>query len=457
MKAGILSPIFSLPVPGGRGDFSVVKDYLNFLHRSGLSYWQILPINPVDAYGSPYASFSLSAGDLGLLDLTALAEDGLLARADVVAAEEKEDYLFEYLDFERAAREPGYAVFLQEEGTWAKDVAVFRALRRQYGVLMNWPDRYRIYDVNTVAPLWNESAVQKYAVLEYLFDRQWYALRNHARGLGITIVGDLPYYPGRDSLELWRMPENFLLDENRNPLYISGVPGDDFNDAGQTWNSPVYDWERLRADDFRFHTALFRRALKRYDLVRLDHFRGYEKIFHIPYGETPKEGHWAPVPGRELLSRFLSMRDRFLIEDLGTLDRAFYEFRDAFGFRGMGVLPFEAPGTISAYPRIYYTGNHDTAPLGGYVSEMGAFERRGWEDYLKKPISRENLLQYALERPEEIVIFQHTDLWDDAPRINVPGTETGNWRAQIPVRYMDEKTAEYIRQRIGERADNNGY
>lgn len=451
MDAGMLLPIFSLPSPSGRGDFSQVEAYLNFLRAAGFSYWQILPINPVDAYMSPYASPDLSAGDLLLLDVGVLEKEGLISSVKEVPYEKKIAALCSNLNLRKTEDCPGFQDFMEEKGEEAEAVGLFYLAMGRYGHFRHWPaevkkDFPRFRDAHK-----GDRAVRIYCALSYLFEKQWKNILNYAEACGIEIVGDLPYYPGIDSVERWIHPEHFLLDDDLEPTYVSGVPGDDFSDEGQLWNSPVYDWKALAAEDFAYFRKRIDSALNRYHRLRLDHFRGYEKIYHIPRGEKPAAGHWERVPGEALFSPWKEDR-RFLIEDLGFLDEDFYRFRDKFPWPGMRVMALEGPSRASERPQIYYTGNHDTDPLPLYVKHMDEKTKRLWEDAMGAEVSTENLLNDAVCRREETVFFQHGDFLENPGRINRPGTCRGNWQWMLPLDAMNEEAARRIELCLKERA-----
>lgn len=451
MDAGMLLPIFSLPSSSGRGDFSQAEVYLKFLRAAGFSYWQILPINPVDAYMSPYASPDLSAGDLLLLDVAALEREGDLSILGQVHYGRKIDALFSHLKLKKVEAREGFQNFMNEQGERVVAAGLFYLASSRYGPFRNWPlevkkDFYSFRNAHK-----DEKRVRIYCALSYLFEKQWKRILECAQGYGIKIVGDLPYYPGIDSVERWIHPEHFLLDETLEPTYVSGVPGDSFSDEGQLWNSPVYDWKALAADDFAYFRKRIDAALNRYHCLRLDHFRGYEKIFHIPRGEKPAAGHWEAVPGEALFAPWKE-DPRFLIEDLGFLDEEFYRFRDKFPWPGMGVMALEGPRPSSRRPQIYYTGNHDTDPLPLYVKKIDEETRRRWREVMGAEVNTENLLDYAVHRQEETVFFQHGDFLENPGRINRPGTCRGNWQWMLPPDAINDDVARRIELCLRERA-----
>lgn len=451
MDAGMLLPIFSLPSVSGRGDFSQVEAYLNFLRDAGFSYWQILPINPVDGYMSPYASPDLSAGDLLLLDVGALEKEGLLSSIGQVPYGKKMAALCSLLNLKKVEGSGSFQDFMKEKGEEAVAAGLFYLAMGRYGHFRDWPEEVKKDFPRFKDAHQGDRAVRTYVALSYLFEKQWNKILNYAEACGIDIVGDLPYYPGMDSVQRWIHPEHFLLDEDLEPLYVSGVPGDDFNDEGQLWNSPVYDWKVLAADDFSYFRKRIHGAITRYHRLRLDHFRGYDRIFHIPRGEKPAAGHWEAVPGEALFAPWKE-DPRFLIEDLGFLDEDFYRFRDKFPWPGMGVMVLEGPGGERDRPQIYYTGNHDTDPLPLYVKNMGEATKKNWEEALAGEVSTQNLLHYAVCRGEDTVFFQQGDFLENPGRINRPGTRRGNWQWMLPPEALTNEAAKKIRGCLEERA-----
>ncbi|MDY3118909.1 MAG: 4-alpha-glucanotransferase [Peptoniphilus sp.] len=451
MDAGLLLPLFSLPSSGGRGDFSQAKHYIDFLKAAGFMYWQILPINPVDRYLSPYASPDLSAGDYGLLDTVSMEKAGFLPPLGVLPFEKKVGALMENLNTKKVERTQGFQDFMNRSEQDTVAAGLFSLAMGRYGEFSYWPTDVKEDYASFHRAHADDPLVRTYAALAFIFEIQWREVLDYAESRGIQIVGDLPYYPGIDSVERWVMPEHFLLDEHLEPLYVSGVPGDDFSDFGQLWNSPVYNWRRMEAENFSYHRKQIGNALGRYHRLRLDHFRGYEKVFHIPRGGAPAEGHWEDVPG-EALFRPWKEDPRFFIEDLGHLDVDFYRFRDAFSWPGMKVMALEGPGGEGNRPQIYYTGNHDTDPLPLYVKHMDEDQKRAWEDVLEGEMCVSRLIGYAVHRREDTVFFQHGDFLKDPSRINRPGTCFGNWRWMLPREALLGEAAEEIRNYLEERA-----
>lgn len=455
-SAGILLPIFSLPSKEGMGDFLSCIKYLSFLERAGLKYWQILPLNATDKYGSPYASFAMDSMNLDFLNTSLLREEGLLDKVYIGNnILEKRNFLKENILFQKVKEKESFQLFKDMNIGWLHDIILFRIIMEKENSedIHDWDKDLLHRKPRTILSIQRDykDEIDKYYVMEFLAHEQWSFVRKIAKEKGIKIIGDLPFYPGASSVEVWANPNYFLLDKDKKARLVSGVPGDQFDPDGQVWNSPIYNWEILKKYKYRFHLDKLKRSLNRYDFLRLDHFRGYEKFFSIPTGQEANTGSWNTGPGLEFFSEMDTCMDRLLAEDLGCLDDDFYAFKKSTKLPGMGLLPFEEPGYINKEDRIYYTGNHDTKPLGDYVNSLTLAEKIKWEYFLQRPILKDTLLYYALSRREELCIFQHTDLLDgENLRINTPGTTLGNWKMQIKEEDVSMELADKIKDYLYE-------
>lgn len=454
-SAGVLLPIFALPSEEGRGDFASCLKYLDFIHRAGLRYWQILPINSRDKYNSPYASYSLDSINLDFISCKILFSLGLLHEKYSPSTDRsKTEFLLENLDFDQVKNTASYRDFAEKNKSWLEDIAVFRLLIDIHSTtdMYEWEKPYLFRDKVALENLIKENGVilEKFMILEFIGHEQWAMVKEKAREKNISIIGDLPYYPGASSVEVWKNPHYFLLGEDLVANFVSGVPGDSFGSEGQVWNSPVYNWDAIEKDGFKFITDRIERCLEKFDFLRLDHFRGYEKYFSIQRGQEANSGRWMKGPSYSFLNAIAPFSNRLLAEDLGSLDEDFYLFLKYSNLPGMGVLPFELPNK-EYFSRVYYTGNHDTKPLLQYVKDMSPEERTSWSYFLHEDVTKETLIDYALKRLEFLCIFQHTDFISrDNLRINTPGTIEGNWQLQLIESDFSIELADQINRKLVE-------
>ena len=319
-SSGILMGIPSLPSPYGIGTMGkTAREWVDFLHSSGQSWWQILPLGPTSYGDSPYQSFSSAAGNPYLIDLDILVEEGLLKKEEIDERDwgkdkERVDYGAIYtsrfsvlhLAYERAREERKAEIqaFREENKDWVEDYALFMALKKHFGMKswIDWPDEsIRKREKESVERYRNllSDDISFYAFMQYLFFRQWNALRSYAKDKGIGIIGDVPIYVALDSADVWTSPEMFQLDASYYPEEVSGVPPDYFNADGQLWGNPLYDWDRMKEDNYSWWKKRISYASRLYDMIRFDHFRGLESYYAIPYGEkTARKGRWVKGPGR---------------------------------------------------------------------------------------------------------------------------------------------------------------
>ena len=340
-SSGILLPLFSLPSPYGIGTMGLAAyDFADLLHAAGQRYWQMLPLGPTSYGDSPYQSLSSYAGNPYLIDLDLLIEDGLLTEQEVRDRNWGEDprhvdygKLYENrLDLLKKAADRGckrdaeaVAAFTEKNASWLSDYALFMALKRHFGMKpwQEWPDEaVRLHEPAALAryrELLRED-VELFTYIQYLFCRQWEALRTYLHERDIHVIGDLPIYVAMDSADVWAEPENFQLDDRCVPTEVSGVPPDYFSADGQLWGNPLYRWDRMQADGFGWWIRRIDGAGKLYDVIRIDHFRGFESYWAVPYGETTaKNGRWVKGPGMALVGVLTGWFPQleFIAEDLG--------------------------------------------------------------------------------------------------------------------------------------------
>ena len=400
-SSGILMPISSLPSPYGIGTFGkAAYDFADFLHAAGQGYWQLLPLGPTSYGDSPYQSFSTFAGNPYFIDLDLLIKDKLLTRKEVTSCAWGSEpryvdygkiYESRFALLERAKARgwerdrEAVAAFESENSRWLPDYALFMALKRHFGMKSwtEWPDEgARLHQADALERYRAElrGDVELFTYIQFLFFRQWSALKSYINGLGIRIIGDIPIYVAMDSSDVWSEPEKFQLDERNVPVEVSGVPPDYFSADGQLWGNPLYDYEAMQKDGFEWWIRRIGGAAKLYDVIRIDHFRGFESYWAVPYGETTaKNGRWVKGPGMALVGVLTGwFHDiEFIAEDLGYPTPEVTQLLADSRLPGMKVLEFafDSRDTSSYLPHSYgencicYTGTHDNAPLALWRTE----------------------------------------------------------------------------------------
>ena len=459
--AGILMPLASLPSDEGIGCLGADSyRFVDLLAEMGMHVWQLLPLTPLGYGNSPYQPFASCAGDPLYISLTQLVKDGLLppdrvpaprpcaGRIDYDAVRrEKEPLLKEACGrfYETHGDDPEFRDFCTRD--WVYPYAVFLALKRQNGLRpwTEWPVEQRDWIIDRkydLLPLRDE--IRCGIAEQYLFFRQWQALRRYANGRGIRIMGDLPFYVGLDSLEAWSRREDFLLDEDGRPSFIAGVPPDYFNAEGQRWGNPIYDWAHMEADGFSFWMDRLRGSGELYDILRIDHFRAFDTYWKIP-SESPTAmvGEWVQAPGRALFERIRRELPELEIvaEDLGgDLTPGVHALRDDFGLMGMNVADFTLmSGEKPKKNQLAYTGTHDNQTARGFYESMPPEERAKFRFALRRygsvhePVSKK-MLRYVFLSDADMVIVPLADVLDlgDEARLNTPGTVgSPNWEWRL--------------------------
>ena len=482
-SSGILMPISSLPSPHGIGTLGAeARKFVDFLADAGQSWWQILPVGPTSYGDSPYQSFSAYAGNPYLIDLDLLCEDGLLTPAEVNAVSwgtdpARVDYSAIYngrfpllhLAMERGWERDADKVkaFSEENDAWLPDYALFMALKRHFGMSAwtEWPDEdIRLRRPEAVARYREELAddIRLFTYIQYLFFRQWETLRSYAHEKGIGIIGDLPIYVAMDSADVWADPRAFQLDERNVPAEVAGVPPDYFTADGQLWGNPLYDWDAMKADGYTWWIRRIAGASRLYDILRIDHFRGLESYWAVPYGETTaKVGRWVKGPGMDLMNvlteKFPNIQ--FIAEDLGYLTPEVRQLLEDSGLPGMKVLQFAFDSREAAnylphtYPRhcVCYAGTHDNSTLMGWKDEAAPADIAMAREYLglhDEEGFNWGVLRGGQSSVADLFIAQMQDylgLGSEA-RMNIPGILGGNWQwRMLPGQITDELTARIAR------------
>ncbi|MEJ5960915.1 malto-oligosyltrehalose synthase [Pedobacter immunditicola] len=471
--AGVLMPVFSLPAASGIGDFgSEARHFIDFLVTSGQKYWQLLPLNPVNqeqAY-SPYSAVSVMAGN------TLFISPELLVMAGLLSAESLEKYTVKasntvkykkveklknamlhlaYENFKKRTAELGmiaeFAAFCEQEAYWLDDYALFQALKESSGnkPWQDWPAELKNRDLEALKTIVNNQGalLEEIKWQQFIFYQQWASLKKYANSRNILLIGDLPFYAALDSADVWASPALFNMDEHGQAQGIAGVPPDYFNEDGQLWGMPVYNWEAMAQKGYAWWVARLRKNMQLFDLIRLDHFRAFSAYWEVPAGsETAKIGNWKPGPGIEffdvLKKHFKHLP--FLAEDLGEIDAAVYQLRDALKLPGMKVLQFafgaDAADSIHAphnYPNqnaVVYTGTHDNNTiLGWYKNDISKAEKKRISNYAGCKVSKQNIhqvmIRLAYSTVARIAVIPMQDILGKSAksRMNTPASVNKNW------------------------------
>ncbi|MGE4275592.1 MAG: 4-alpha-glucanotransferase [Lawsonibacter sp.] len=463
-KAGVLMPIFSLPSPYGMGTLgAAAREFIDFLARSGQSCWQILPIGPTSFGDSPYQSFSTFAGNPYFIDLDELAAQGLLEPEEYRGLSWGEDPAA--VDYESlfTARYPVLRLactrllrgthpevdrFCQAQGDWLEDYALFMAMKAAYGgaAWLEWPEGARLRREEELERARTELAgeIMFWKGVQYLFFRQWKALKQYANGKGISILGDLPIYVAVDSADAWANPDQFQLDRTGRPTEVAGCPPDCFCADGQLWGNPLFRWDRMEEDGYRWWLRRLAFQFQIYDTLRIDHFRGFDSYYAIPYGDaTAQNGRWRPGPGIQFfraVNKKLGRKD-IIAEDLGFLTPSVHKLRKDTGYPGMKVLEFafDSRDMGSDYlPHRYsphcvvYTGTHDNDTIQGWMASAPRKDVAFAREYLrltKREGYHWGMMRSAWASPADLAVIQMQDILDlgSEARINIPSTLGGNW------------------------------
>ena len=465
--SGILMHISSLPSPYGIGTLGrEAYAFADFLRAAGQKYWQLLPLGPTSYGDSPYQSFSTFAGNPYFIDLDLLAEDGLLSPSEL----EAEDWGGQrrYVDYGRiyAARfgllrkafQAGYprdraaVEAFCRENKWLDNYALYMALKARFGMKswLDWPDEdLRLRRAEALERAREELAedIAFYAYLQYLFFRQWDALREYIHSKGIGIIGDLPIYVAMDSADVWAEPQSFQLDEQNRPKEVSGVPPDYFSADGQLWGNPLYDYDRMKADGYGWWIRRVEGAGRLFDIIRIDHFRGLESYWAVPYGaDTAKNGRWRKGPGMDLVGTLTSWFPglSFIAEDLGFLTPEVRRLLEDSGLPGMKVLEFafDAREPSNYLPHTYnrhcvcYVGTHDNETVEQWRWQADRADVTFARKYLGLNDAEGfhwGMIRWGMSSVADTFLVQMQDCLGLGAegRMNTPGTGWGNWRWRL--------------------------
>lgn len=474
-------PIFSLPSPHGIGTFGkAAYEFVDFLVKAGQSFWQVLPLGPTSYGDSPYQSFSSFAGNPYFIDLDLLAENGLLTENEIAESDFGDDpvcidYAKQYRNrlpllykaFMRFKPDKEYHAFCAENAWWLDDYALFMVLKKAHND-ENWstwetPLRTREETALSAARKAYADQLAFYRFVQYEFFVQWTSLKAYAGAEGIRIIGDIPMYVAYDSADVWADPMQFLLDKHLHPELVAGVPPDAFTEDGQLWGNPLYDWAYMKKDGYGWWKRRLRQALNQYDVVRIDHFRGFESFFAVPAEETTaRNGYWVKGPGMELfeaLAAALGDNLPIIAEDLGYLTPAVRELLDASGFPGMKVMQFafDTREDSDYLPHNYirncvvYTGTHDNDTILGWTKTADADDVGMARRYLHVDDAEGfnwSMMRAALMSVADTVVLMMQDIigLGSEARINTPSTLGGNWQWRIGAGCINDWLANIVRE-----------
>ena len=466
-SSGILLPISALPSPYGIGSLGqAAYDFVDFLVKAEQKWWQILPIGPTGHGNSPYQSFSAFAGNPYFIDLDMLCREGLLLPEELHAVDWGSDparvdygkiYENRFLLLEKA-RQRGWMKyakeiegFVEENKGWLPDYALFMALKRHFGMKpwMEWEYDIRLRQEDAMEKYHRELAedIQLFLFIQYLFYKQWNALRAYAREQGIGIIGDIPIYVAMDSADVWAEPQWFQLDERNIPGEVSGVPPDAFSESGQLWGNPLYDWDAMKQDGYGWWIRRIDGASRLYDVIRIDHFRGLESYWAVPYGAADaRKGRWRKGPGMDLITVLKNWFPQvsFIAEDLGYLTPEVQQLLQDSGFPGMKVLEFafDSRECNDYLPHTYtphcvcYVGTHDNEPVMAWKDAADPADIAMAKNYLGLHEAEGfywGLLRGGMGSVACLFVAQMQDFLGlgEESRMNTPGQAEGNWQWRL--------------------------
>lgn len=484
--AGILLPITSLPSRYGIGCFSKsAYDFIDWLKAAGQTYWQILPLGPTSYGDSPYQSFSTFAGNPYFISLDALIAEGVLTRGECEAVDfgDKADdiqyskiynnrYPLLRKAYERSniSADPDYKAFAAQNEWWLSDYALFMAVKNQFDESSwdHWPHDIRLRKGPALKEYREKlhSEVEFHQYMQFKFFEQWNSLKTYANRNGIRFIGDIPIYVAMDSADTWAHPELFQLDENNVPLAVAGCPPDGFSADGQLWGNPLYRWDYHQDTDFEWWILRLRYCFRMYDVLRIDHFRGFDEYYSIPYKDTSAvNGHWEKGPGIKLFQHMEKVfgRQEVIAEDLGYVTDSVRQLVRDSGFPGMKVLEFafdsRDSGSANDYlPHNYienciaYTGTHDNETVTGWFDSITEAERQFAREYLcdhYTPVESlyKSFISLVMRSNAKTCIIPMQDYMGlgNQCRTNKPSTVGINWRWRLKKEDLSEELHKEIR------------
>lgn len=481
-SSGILLPIASLPSKYGIGSFSKnAYEFIDKLKKAGQSYWQILPLGPTGYGDSPYQSFSTFAGNPYFIDLETLIDEGYLTKEECNAYDFGDDD--RYINYEKIylsrfrilktayvrsniSKRIEFQEFVSKNSYWLDDYALYMSIKNHFlGISWSkWENDIKMRETDAMERFRIKYAdeIRFYKFLQFIFTLQWLKLKKYANESGIKIIGDIPIYVAFDSADAWSHPELFQLDENRNPIAVAGCPPDAFSKTGQLWGNPLYDWENHKSTSYTWWVQRIAYSFNLYDVVRIDHFRGFDEYYSIPYGEiTAENGIWRKGPGYDI---FKELKDKLgslniIAEDLGFLTESVLQLVKKTGYPGMKVLEFafdsreESDYLPHNYYRnsVVYTGTHDNETILGWYKNLKPQDRILAIDYLDITSEKDinwKFIRLALSSVANLAVIPMQDYLGlgNKGRINTPSTVGDNWRWRLLENEFTAELTEKIRR-----------
>ncbi len=481
--SGLLLHPTSLPGPYGIGDLGpAAYRWVDTLAAAKQGWWQILPLAPTGYADSPYQCLSTFAGNFYLISPDELSREGLLRPQDVT----ENAFPTSHTDFDRVipfkvklltaawenfkrglarALRPAFEQFCHDEAAWLDDFAVFMALKDEHGGAswLTWEPELMEREAAALAGARARlaDAIEQHRFRQFLFFRQWRAVKAYAHARGVKLIGDVPIFVAADSADVWSNPESFLLDEHRRPRVVAGVPPDYFSATGQLWGNPLYNWDALKESGFEWWVRRVRAAFDQVDLVRIDHYRGFEAYWEVPAGDkTAERGHWVKAPGTELFDTLSERLGALAIiaEDLGLITPEVHALRTRYNFPGMRILQFAFAGAIEErflphnYERntVVYTGTHDNDTTRGWYAAATEAEHGFMQRYLGQSLDEETiswkLVRLAWGSVADLAVAPLQDVLSlgSEARMNLPGQPAGWWRWRFTERQLTGAVVDWL-------------
>lgn len=465
-KAGIIMSVSSLPSKYGIGSLGKsAYDFIDFLDATGQTCWQVLPLNPTSYGDSPYQSPASQAGNPYFIDLDILAQKGLLTKQELHthrSSSKRVDYGWLFNNrytilrtaYARFKADQTYRSFVKRNASWLEDYALFMALKVHYS-FCQWTDWLPIHRDHKQARLHAgefEAEMDFWRWCQFEFFAQWQNLANYARKKGIKIIGDMPIYVAHDSVDVWASPGQFLLDEKYMPTVVAGCPPDGFSPDGQLWGNPIYNWPLMEEQHFSWWMARVRGAFRLYDILRIDHFRGFAGFYNVPYGEaTARNGKWDNAPGIALFRTLKKTypKAKIIAEDLGFITEDVRELLEDTGFPGMKMLHFafydedseNLPRMYSSKNCVVYSASHDSDCTYTWQKDLrGDARRRFNRECPRNPDQHRtyDLIEFAMRSCANLAMVplqDYLNLSNEEGRMNIPATAEGNWSWRVSPRY----------------------
>lgn len=488
--AGVLMHITALPSRFGMGDLGPgAYQFVDFLAESRQRYWQVLPLNPTkkETGYSPYSSSSSMAGNTMLISPESLVDEALLSEGDLNTAMLPETGPIDFEKTEKMKRQVlhqayrlfkvngdknlinDFNLFCKGEQSWLADFSVYTCIKQHFKgkEWFNWSEKYKLKDPQTIADFEknNQAEIEEIKWNQFIFYRQWYRLKEYANAKGIGLIGDLPFYLDYDAVEVWSHRENFLLDESGNMTVVAGVPPDYFNEKGQLWGMPIYNWEKMKKDGFTSWVDRLKKNQQLFNLLRLDHFIAFSTYWQVAAGsEDAVDGTWKPGIGANFFKTIEKSLGKlpFIAEDLGEISDAVEHLRDQFQLPGMKVLQFafgedlagsvHIPHQFGSANCIAYTGTHDNnTTLGWFKNEADPNVKERLSRYAGTAVNEKNInatlikLCYASIAKMAIIPMQDILRLDETARMNIPGKATGNWTWRADKNFITDETTNWLK------------